>query len=92
MNPLVTQIKEALSADTPRAKPVVLRDRVIKDGIMICPHCNEEIHEKGIATEILGENKMRHTHGKCGGEILLPPPSPEAQEWLDRFKRGADRP
>jgi hypothetical protein len=58
MSDLPRQIAEALlDFDSPkrrllsrrpqRAAPVIYKDRVVKDGTMICPHCNSEIHEKG---------------------------------------------
>jgi len=61
-------------------KPVKMRDRVMKNADMVCPHCDEVIHEKG-----LGYKEGKHFHGKCGGWITLPPASPEAQRWLDSW-------
>src|SRR4051812_18763339 len=61
-------------------KPVKLQDRVEKNADMVCPHCSEIIHEKG-----LGYRDGKHYHGKCGGVVTLPPPSKEAQAWLAQF-------
>ncbi len=35
----------------------------------ICPHCNEEIHEKGIYSPDGGKTL---THSRCGGVIIFP--------------------
>lgn len=84
---MVVRIRGSLSeAITLEAKPVVLKDKVIKNGIMECPHCKQEIHEKGTLTHINESGKMRHYHGACGGEIILPPPSPAEQKFLDQLR------
>jgi hypothetical protein len=62
-------------------KPIVLRDRVIPNGDMFCPHCQNLIHEKGTFYR-----DGKHIHGACGGVIKFPPPSPEEQAWLKRFQ------
>lgn len=63
--------------------PVIYRDQVIKDGVMVCPHCQEEIHEKGIGC--VEGDPTRSVHGKCGGEITLRPMSAAERAWLDKL-------
>jgi len=72
------QLVEALLGDT---QPVIMQDRVIPNGDMVCPHCKESIHEKGLAYR-----DGQHIHGACGGTVTLPPPSPAELRWLDQFK------
>jgi hypothetical protein len=67
-------------------KPVIQRDRVIKDGDTICPHCNEQIHEKGY-----GERDGKTIHRKCGGVIKMPEPSAESIEQMRRVAPGLPR-
>jgi hypothetical protein len=62
-------------------KPVQIRDLVVPNGEMVCPHCQGLIHEKG-----LGYRDGKHIHGACGGVVQLPPPSPAEQRWLEQFK------
>ena len=62
-------------------KPVALQDLIVPGGKMVCPHCQESIHEKG-----LGYRDGKHIHGACGGVVQLPAPSAAEQRWLDQFK------
>lgn len=66
------------------ALPVVYQEKVIPDGVLMCPHCREEIHEKSI-----GGDLHRTIHVKCGGEITLKPMSADERAWLDQFSGGA---
>lgn len=62
----------------------ITKDHVLKNGIMTCPHCNEEIHEKGIGMNDAGET----IHKKCGSHIELPESSPETKVWLSQFSES----
>jgi hypothetical protein len=65
-----------------------------KETFWICPHCKDQIHEKGsYLRDALDdfrsgavERPIVHVHGACGGEFMPPPPSPEEQAWLERLK------
>lgn len=65
-----------------------------KSTYWICPHCKEEIHEKGSflkdAQDLFlsgeAERPYIHVHSACGGEFIPPPPTPEEQAWLERLK------
>lgn len=65
------------------AKDVEYVEEVIKH--WKCPHCGEKIHEKGSYPKDLDSDSRTMVHGACGGEFLPPPPSPEAQAWLNAF-------
>lgn len=89
VNRLPRQIVENLLEDHNEARPVVYRDKVIKDGILICPHCNTEIHEKGIYSDDDGKTDR---HRGCGGVIKLRGPDEETikkveQMWGMTFNR-----
>lgn len=64
--------------------PVIEASRPVT--YLMCPHCKTEIYEKH--TYIEGDIMAEHTtrHSDCGGAIQMPPPSPEALAWLDKFK------
>ncbi len=64
-------------------KPVVYRDKVVKDGVLMCPHCGDEIHEKGIGC--VDGDPTRSVHRACGGEIQLRPMSAQERAWLEQF-------
>lgn len=80
---------EALLDD--EEKPVIQKDRVVKNGITVCPHCHEEIHEKGY-----GERDGKTIHRKCSGVLRMPPPSEEIiatveRAWGLKYDRVAGR-
>jgi hypothetical protein len=66
---------------TENAKPVITQDRIVKGADMVCPHCREIIHEKGLGYR---QEDNVHFHGKCGGEIELPHPTDAQIEVLER--------
>lgn len=73
-------VENLLDLDSPR--PIVYSDKVIKDGILTCPHCNESIHEKGTYSDD-GGTTMRH--GPCGGVVQYKPPSEEERAAAERY-------
>jgi hypothetical protein len=66
--------------------PVIVKQRPVD--YHVCPHCHEEIHEKGVYAETL-DAPLRH--GKCGGLIEMPPTdwSKVSPEW--RALLGKDK-
>lgn len=77
MNP---QIRRLLG-ESKEVPQVIESTKPVK--IHLCPHCKEEILEKH---SYVDENDVDH-HSDCGGAFRWPPPSPEAQAWLDGLKR-----
>jgi hypothetical protein len=59
-------------------KSVVVKQRSMD--YQVCPHCNEEIHEKSLFTESGDSPYMVHS---CGGKVLLPETDPSTVvDWL----------
>jgi hypothetical protein len=94
MNLLSYQIVEALLDFDPRrrgslqedhqageAKEVIYKDRVQKDGIIICPHCNNEIPEKGTYSD---DDLKTTRHRACDGIIKFRPPDDETLAHIER--------
>lgn len=83
-----SRLKKAKLADELKeAKAIIVRDRVIKNGLHICPHCDEEIREKSTFGRMDEQGgKMHYFHGSCGGEVIFPPPSPSEQKFLDELR------
>ncbi len=82
---MASKLVESIVGDLRSEPPLfIVRDRVIKDGLHICPNCQEEILEKG---SYLGEDGHMY-HGACGKPYRMPPPSPEVQAFLDQLKAG----
>lgn len=59
--------ESVLSKDTPTQ--VIIRQRPVD--YQVCPHCNEEIHEKGVYADEHDQSVLRHR--TCGGAIKMPP-------------------
>lgn len=62
------------------SKPIIVRDKVVPRGLLICPHCEKEIYE------------MHHYHrdgldyhSDCGGQIEFPGPTPDEAESLKQW-------
>lgn len=64
MNPTVKQ----MLGESREARPVIVKQRSVD--YQVCPHCNEEIHEKSLYMAE-GSTAWQHT---CGGLVELPPP------------------
>lgn len=83
-------VEALLSFEPPRrsileneeAREVLYRDRVVKDGILICPHCNNEIGEKATFSD---DDLKTTRHRECNGIIKFRPPDDET---LDRLERA----
>lgn len=71
-------------ANLPLALPIVFKDKVIPRGTMICPHCEQEIHEKHTYSE-----NGKDFHSDCGGMIEFPAPSAEDQAYFQQHWGGA---
>lgn len=77
------QLFESMQPACAVAKPVVYRDKVVKGGVVVCPHCEQEIHEKAIGCV---EGDLQQTiHRACGGRIQLRPMSERERAWLEKF-------
>lgn len=94
MNIAAYQIVEALLDFDPRkpvrlqedhlpgeAKDVIYKDRVQKDGILICPHCNNEIGEKATYSD---DDLKTTRHRECNGIIKFRPPDDETLATIER--------
>jgi hypothetical protein len=85
------QIVEALLSFEPRkrsinetheeARDVIYKDRVVKDGILICPHCNNEIGEKATFSD---DDLKTTRHRECNGIIKFRPPDDETLATIER--------
>jgi|AntAceMinimDraft_16_1070373.scaffolds.fasta_scaffold42570_3 hypothetical protein len=64
------------------ALPIEIRERVEIHNDWYCPHCGNKIQEKSTYYK-----DGKHYHRGCNGEIKLPPPSPEQQEFLDMIQK-----
>lgn len=94
MDIVAFQIVEALLDFDPRLRPgslredavqeprdVIYRDKVVKDGTLICPHCNREIGEK----ETFSDDDLATTrHRPCNGIIKFRPPDDETLKHIER--------
>jgi hypothetical protein len=71
------------SLDTP--KEVIVRQRPVD--YQVCPHCDEEIHEKGVYADEHAPSVLRHR--PCGGAIKMPPVdwSKISPEWRAALQR-----
>jgi len=74
-------VKRMLGESTAKPLPVIVKQRPVD--YHVCPHCHEEIHEKGVYE---GEDEILR-HRLCGGAIEMPPidwskVSPEWRELL----------
>jgi hypothetical protein len=81
--------KRTLNEDHNEEREVVYRDKVVKDGVLICPHCNNEIHEKGTFSD---DNLKTTRHRECNGIIKFRPPDDETlkrieQAWGIKFNK-----
>jgi len=78
------------SKQASEAPPVELGER--KKTYWICPHCKEEIHEKGSRPKYGADRPAGmpwvEIHSSCGGEFTPPPASKEEVEALERWKSG----
>jgi hypothetical protein len=93
MNIAAYQIVEALLDFDPRRpgslqedvmqepKDVIYRDKVVKDGTLICPHCHAEIHEKGTYSD---DDLKTTRHRECNGIIKFRPPDDETLKHIER--------
>jgi hypothetical protein len=92
MSDLARQIAEALldddsptrrllHEDTDEPRDVIYKDRVVKDGILICPHCNSEIHEKGTYSDDEGKTTRHRT---CKRQIKFRPPDDETLKQIEK--------
>lgn len=63
-------------------KPIVYSDKVIKDGLLTCPHCQKEIYEKHTYLNDKGQD----VHSDCGGVVKFKGLTDEEKvryaEWL----------
>jgi len=73
----VNKTRQLLENLVGHAKPVIVK--VVPQEILICPHCNETIHEKSLRA---GDSLNETYHGPCNGLIKLPGPSDEQLEFL----------
>lgn len=64
---------------TESALPVIKRDKVIPGGLIICPHCNQEIYEK----HTFYKDGVDY-HSDCGGAIEFPGPTDEQIATIER--------
>jgi hypothetical protein len=71
-------VESRLEQESPTA--IIYKDKVIRDGLLICPHCKAEIHEKGTYTE-----NGKDYHRACGGQVKYRPPSKEDIAHLERM-------
>ncbi|MDB4896884.1 MAG: hypothetical protein JWN15_3146, partial [Firmicutes bacterium] len=74
-----TQAKDAAP------KPVLVETRTVPVEVWKCPHCQEEIGEKGLYTKDL----QTYVHRSCGGAITFPASSPGGQPEPAAEKGGA---
>lgn len=63
--------------------PVNVKIRIIEDKIFICPHCKEEIHEKGIYWDLKSNIEY---HRACGGAIITPSHQAMTPEAISNFR------
>jgi hypothetical protein len=62
-------------------KDVIYRDKTIKDGTLVCPHCNQEIGEKSTFSD---DNLATTRHRPCNGIIKFRPPDDEVLKTMER--------
>jgi hypothetical protein len=74
-------IRRLIGESTSQPKEIIFKDKVIPGGMQVCPHCMEEIHEKGVGFR---QESQEFFHGKCGGEIRYPHPSQKQIETMER--------
>lgn len=63
------------------ARDVIYKDRVQKDGILICPHCNNEIGEKATFSD---DDLKTTRHRECNGIIKFRPPDDKTLAAIER--------
>ena len=72
---------------TESVKPIIKQDKVIPGGMLVCPHCNQEIYEKHTYRE--GDVDY---HTDCKGAIEFPPPDESViQQFEKNFGMKYDR-
>lgn len=78
-----------LQEDHDESRDIIYKDRVVKDGTLICPHCNQEIHEKGTYSDDDGKTTR---HGVCRKPVRFKPPTDDVlahieQAWGIKFNK-----
>jgi len=76
MNPLIRQVIGESQQTNENA--VIVKQRPVD--YYVCPHCHEEIHEKGTYSDDNGDTSR---HRACGGVVEYPEtPDDQIADWL----------
>jgi len=83
MNPLIRQVIGESQRTNENA--VIVKQRPVD--YFVCPHCHEEIHEKGTYSD---DNLATTRHRACGGVIEYPEtPDDQIADWLKPYVQKA---
>jgi len=69
-----------MAVETPQLPQVVRQVKMVPETVLICPHCQKEIHEKGLYYD--GTNWFHRSPECTGKPMAMPPPKENVAEIL----------